>query len=138
MNNIHYSLDAAADTHEFVDLLHRAGLAARRPVDDPLCINAMLQHTNLLVTAWHDATLIGVARSLTDFHYACYLSDLAVDQAWQKRGIGKRLLELTHKQLGVHAKLILLAAPAANDYYHKLGFEAHPRCWIWPVTSTPV
>jgi len=40
-----------------------------------------------MVTAWHEDKLIGVARSITDFHYACYLSDLAVYKEYQKQGI---------------------------------------------------
>jgi predicted N-acetyltransferase YhbS len=90
----------------------------------------MLQNATLLVTAWDRHTLIGVARSLTDFTYACYLSDLAVDQAYQRQGVGKQLIALTQQQLGPHCKIILLAAPAASDYYPQIGFTHHPRCWI--------
>ena len=37
-------------------------------------IKAMLRHANLLCTAWDGAKLVGVARSVTDFEYCCYLS----------------------------------------------------------------
>ncbi len=67
---------------------------------------------------------------MTDFHYACYLSDLAVDQEHQGRGIGKRLQAITQEQLGPRCKLILVAAPAANSYYERLGFAHNPRCWV--------
>jgi ribosomal protein S18 acetylase RimI-like enzyme len=90
----------------------------------------MLQNANILVTAWDGDKLVGVARTLTDFHYACYLSDLAVDEAYQRRGIGKRLIAVTQEQLGPNCKIILLAAPVANDYYPKIGFDHNPRCWI--------
>jgi ribosomal protein S18 acetylase RimI-like enzyme len=49
----------------------------------------MLANSNLLVTAWAGQQLVGIARSITDFHYCCYLSDLAVDVAYQQQGIGK-------------------------------------------------
>jgi GNAT superfamily N-acetyltransferase len=115
---------------EFVDLLRRSTLAERRPVEDPRAIEAMLAHANLLCTAWDGAKLVGVARSLTDFEYCCYLSDLAVDKDYQKKGIGKELLRLTQSRLGPKAKIILLAAPKAADYYLHIGLEAHDSAWI--------
>jgi predicted N-acetyltransferase YhbS len=118
---------------EFVDLLRRSSLAERRPVDDPECIRAMLQHASLLCTAWDSDTLVGVARSVTDFEFCCYLSDLAVDQAYQKQGIGRELIRLTQSRLGGRAKIILLAAPKAEAYYPRLGFDAHHSAWVLPA-----
>jgi len=99
--NIHYEIDRAITAAEFVDLLRRSTLAERRPVDDANCVKAMLQHANLLCSAWDGPTLVGVARSVTDFAYCCYLSDLAVDQVYQKKGIGRELIRLTAVQLRV-------------------------------------
>jgi ribosomal protein S18 acetylase RimI-like enzyme len=90
----------------------------------------MIRHSNLLVSAWHNDQLVGIARSVTDFHYACYLSDLAVSVEYQKSGIGKRLQALTQEQLGPRCKLVLIAAPAANRYYEHIGFTHNPRCWV--------
>jgi predicted N-acetyltransferase YhbS len=115
---------------EFVELLKRSTLAERRPVDDPKCIKAMLEHANLLCTAWDEAKLVGVARSITDFEYCCYLSDLAVDKEYQRMGIGKGLIRLTQSRLGEKAKIILLAAPAAENYYGPVGFEPHKSAWV--------
>lgn len=130
MSTIHYRTDQRLTVDAFVDLLERSGLAARRPVDDRACIVAMLEHTNLLVTAWHDDRLIGVARSITDFGYCCYLSDLAVDRDYQRRGIGRELIDHTRRQLGPRARIILLSAPAAADYYPHIGFSQHTSAWI--------
>ncbi len=127
---IHYEHSLQIRDEEFVDLLRRSTLAERRPVDDPNCIRAMLQHANLLCTAWDGNKLVGVARSVTDFEYCCYLSDLAVDEDYQKAGIGRELIRLTRSRLGNKAKIILLAAPAAEAYYPKIGFAAHKSAWI--------
>jgi ribosomal protein S18 acetylase RimI-like enzyme len=132
---IHYQHSRQISAGEFVDLLERSTLAERRPIDNPTSIEAMLRHANLLCTAWDDSTLVGVARSLTDFEYCCYLSDLAVDQKYQRTGIGKALIRLTQSQLGERAKIILLAAPKAVDYYRRIGFEAHQSAWILPARS---
>jgi predicted N-acetyltransferase YhbS len=134
--SVHYEINRAITETEFVDLLQRSTLAERRPVDDAKCVKAMLQHTNLLCTAWDDATLVGVARSVTDFEYCCYLSDLAVDRVYQKKGIGRELIRLTQSKLGSKAKLILLAAPKAEAFYPKIGLEAHQSAWVLPATKS--
>ncbi len=127
---IEYRVNEPITADQFVDLLNRSTLGQRRPVDDRECMEGMIANSNLLVTAWDAGELVGVARSVTDFHYACYLSDLAVSQSHQRQGIGKQLQVLTQQQLGPRCKLILLAAPAANEYYERIGFTNNPRCWV--------
>ena len=90
----------------------------------------MVNNSNLMVTAWHSEKLVGIARSMTDFHYACYLSDLAVHREYQKTGIGKKLQIITQEKLGPKCKLILIAAPAAIAYYEHIGFTNNQRCWV--------
>lgn len=127
---IEYSINGPVSTAEFIDLLQRSSLCDRRPVDDLACMEGMVRNSNLMVSAWDSKKIIGIARSLTDFHYACYLSDLAVDKEYQGHGIGKSLQRITQNQLGTKCKLILVAAPAANTYYEHIGFKNNPRCWI--------
>ena len=128
--DIQYQINPTIGSEEFIDLLKRSTLGERRPINDHACSEGMLKNTNLLVTAHGDGKLLGVARSVTDFHYACYLSDLAVDKEFQSQGIGKELQILTKAQLGPRCKLILISAPAANEYYPKIGYTHQPRCWV--------
>jgi predicted N-acetyltransferase YhbS len=134
--SIRYEYSRVIGEDEFVDLLKRSTLAQRRPVDDLKCIKAMLEHANLVCTAWDGETLIGVAGSLTDFEYCCYLSDLAVDEAYQQQGIGRELIRLTQSRLGSRAKIILLAAPKAEGYYPHIGFDTHRSAWILSATKS--
>lgn len=127
--DIRYRVNAPLATAQFIELLASSTLGERRPIDDPTCMAGMLANSNLLVTAWDGDLPVGVARSITDFHYACYLSDLAVRRSHQNRGIGLRLQAMTQDQLGPRCKLILIAAPAANAYYPRLGYAHNPRCW---------
>jgi predicted N-acetyltransferase YhbS len=90
----------------------------------------MLKNANLTITAWHGEQLIGISRSLTDFSYVAYLADLAVDEELQGRGIGTQLMQETKKRLGKECMIVLLAAPKANAYYAKVGFEHNPRAWV--------
>ena len=101
-----------------------------RPHTDLNRMQAMLDRCDLLATAWDGDRLVGVARTLTDFVFCGYLSDLAVSADMQKHGIGRSLVELTRSKLTDRVTLILIAAPTANDYYKKLGFEHQPRCWV--------
>ncbi len=128
--NITYSIDRSISTEQFISVLRRSTLGDRRPIDDLQCISGMLSNSNLLVSAWHDDLLVGVSRSVTDFNYCCYLSDLAVDTEYQHRGIGLELQRLTQEQLGPKCKIILLAAPAASGYYPQIGYQKHESCWI--------
>lgn len=127
---ITYSTTRPITPAQFVDLLVRSTLGERRPIDDPEAIDGMVRNADLTATAWEGELLVGVARSVTDFTYCCYLSDLAVDAAYQRRGIGVELMARTQDRLGPRCKIILLAAPAAADYYGHVGFEHHPRCWV--------
>jgi predicted N-acetyltransferase YhbS len=90
---------------------------------------AMLRNANLIVTAWDANLLVGIARSLTDFSYATYLSDLAVRASHQRSGIGKELIRRTQQAGGTSARLVLLAAPAAVEYYPHIGFTQHSSAW---------
>jgi GNAT superfamily N-acetyltransferase len=136
MITITYRDDAALTVGDFLDVLKSSGLAARRPVEDTECLQGMIDHANLTVTAWADGRLIGVARSVTDFHYCCYLSDLAVHRDYQRQGVGRELIRWTRGRLGSRCTLILIAAPDANDYYPHLGFTHQPRTWILPGRPT--
>jgi GNAT superfamily N-acetyltransferase len=127
---IRYRSNIKITAEEFIDLLKRSTLDQRRPVDEPDRIKKMLEHGNVLVTAWHDEKLVGISRALTDFSFCCYLSDLAVDETYQHKGIGKELIRITHEVAGPNTMLMLLAAPAAVKYYPKIGMERFEHCFI--------
>ena len=129
MPSISYRSNIKITAVDFVDLLQRSTLAERRPVDDQERIQKMLDHDNVLVTAWSGDELVGVSRALTDFSFCCYLSDLAVDEKLQHQGIGKQLIKLTHEVAGAQTQLILLAAPKATTYYPKIGMKQFAHCF---------
>jgi GNAT superfamily N-acetyltransferase len=117
---------------EFIDLLVRSTLAERRPVHELDTIRGMIANADVILTARDGPQLVGVSRAITDFSYCTYLSDLAVDQDYQRRGIGQELLRRTHEAAGLQTTLILLAAPKAQSYYPHIGMTKHESCWIIP------
>ena len=126
---IQYRSDRQITAEQFTGVLIRSTLGERRPVRDRERMAAMVEKADLICTAWAGDLLVGVARSLTDFVYCCYLSDLAVDVAYQRRGIGLELIRLTQRSLHPEATLILLAAPKAREYYPRIGMNQHPSAW---------
>lgn len=129
---IDYGLEPELSAEEFIDVLVRSTLAERRPVDDRRAIERMLANADLTVTARFAGKLIGVSRALSDFAFCTYLSDLAVDREFQKRGIGRELIRRTHEAAGHDTSLILLAAPKARTYYPHIGMTQHESCWWIP------
>jgi predicted N-acetyltransferase YhbS len=127
---IEFRDDASISVEAAIDLYRRSTLGERRPVDRPDIFAGMLANASLIVSAWEGERLVGIARTLTDFTYVAYLADLAVDLACQRQGIGSRLLAETRRRLGEQCMIVLLAAPKANDYYPRLGFEHNPRAWM--------
>jgi predicted N-acetyltransferase YhbS len=127
---IRYKTGNDLDLDALIELYHASTLGERRPVDNRERMASMLRHANLVVTAWDDALLVGISRALSDFSFVTYLSDLAVRRSHQKQGIGKELIRSTQALGGKDAKLILLSAPAAEQYYPRVGFTRHPQAWI--------
>ena len=134
---IDFVLEPALAADQFIDVLERSALAERRPVGDRPTIEKMLANADILITARDGGKLVGVARAISDFAYCTYLSDLAVDQAYQRQGLGRELIRRTHEAAGVHTTLILLAAPQAQTYYPHIGMTQHDSCWIIPQRQIP-
>jgi GNAT superfamily N-acetyltransferase len=130
MRTVTYSHSREITCEQFIDVLNRSTLGERRPVANRERIASMLRHSNLLCTGWDGDLLVGVARSVTDFSYCCYLSDLAVDVAYQKRGVGTGLIQATQARLDPQCMIVLLAAPKAEDFYPKIGMTQHRSAWM--------
>lgn len=130
--NLVYAIEPGLSVIEFRDLLVRSTLAERRPVDREDVLTKMLSQVDLIVTARQDGLLVGISRALTDFSFCTYLSDLAVDERYQRQGIGRELIRRTHEAAGLETTLVLLAAPKARDYYPHIGMQPHDSCWTIP------
>src|SRR5688500_15297144 len=131
MAEVIYQIEPQLPAEEFIDLLRRSTLAERRPVSEPHAIAGMLANADVIVTARAgDGGWIGVSRAITYFSYCTYLSDLAVDAAFQRQGIGRELVRRTHEFAGKNTSLILLSAPKAQTYYPHIGMRQHNSCWV--------
>lgn len=121
ISKIKFKIGTIPVTTQIIEVYESSGIV--RPLTDVARIKNMYSNSNLVVSAWDDDTLVGIARSLTDYCYVCYLSDLAVKKEYQKQGIGKHLIDLIKKEVGEQTTLILLSAINAMEYYPKVGFQ---------------
>ena len=127
--SITYVSQPKITTQDFIDILDKSTLGLRRPLADQEAMQLMFQHGNVYVGAYDGEKLVGLARVMTDFVFSSYLSDLAIDEAYQHQGIGKQLI-IEVKKFIPKAKVILLAAPAAEAYYPKIGMKNHGHCYV--------
>ena len=119
--DINFKFDVIPSADKIIELYKNSGLP--RPVNDKERIKRMYENSNLVITAWDGELLVGVSRSLTDFCWCCYLSDLSVRHEYKGKGIGKRLIELTKDKVGEHSMLLLLSVSTAMEYYPKVGLK---------------
>ena len=127
---IAYAREDYLGADEYIEVVRKSGL--NRPIEDRGRVERMLAHANLIISARQDGKIVGFARSLTDFCFCCYLSDLAVDKACQGQGIGRRLIEETRRQAGGPlTTTLLLSAPTAMTYYQGLTMPQADNCFLY-------
>jgi predicted N-acetyltransferase YhbS len=132
---ITYRIGNDLDLDAVIELYRASTLGERRPIEDRERMALMLRNANLIVTAWDRDLLVGIARSVSDFSYATYLSDLAVRASHQRQGIGRELIRRTQAE-GGRATVILLSAPKAVEYYPRIGFKPHASAWMLAADAT--
>lgn len=127
---IKYKKNVQLELEQFIKLYKSSTLSERRPIDDLDVVKQMMTNSSLTITAWEDDNLVGISRTLTDFGYVAYLADLAVSKEYQGKGIGRQLIIKTKESLGKKCMLVLLSAPAANEFYPHVGFKNNSRAWV--------
>ena len=127
---IRYSTDKPVDIEQVIHLYQTSFLELKRPVEDKDKMQALIEHANVVISAWDNSTLVGLCRGFSDFNFVTYISDLAVLKDYQNQGIGKELLAKVKDFTDHSTRLVLLSNVGANAYYDKLGFSRHDRAWV--------
>jgi GNAT superfamily N-acetyltransferase len=128
MSAVEYKISTSLNPADVARVFDSSGIT--RPTADLNRILRMFSPPSLIISAWHQGNLIGVSRSLTDYSYCCYLSDLAVVKEFQGKGIGRELVNRTRVAIGDEVSLILVSAPGAMSYYPLIGFERSENAFI--------
>ena len=119
-----YAHEPRLDVGEFCRVLLESGLGATRPTGDGARMQQMLDHADLVVTARldrPDRALVGVARSITDFSWSSYLSELAGSTSAQGLGVGKGRIDETRRLIGPRVSLVLASMPESVGFYERIG-----------------
>ena len=127
-STIEYRHNYPLDPAEVARVFEASGIT--RPTADLPRIARMFAAPSLVISAWQGDRLMGVSRSLTDYSYCCYLSDLAVDKALQGKGVGTEMIRRTQAIIGDEVSLILLSAPGAMSYYPAVGFQQAENAFV--------
>ena len=117
-------IEPAALRHLFA----ATGLRRRARDNDELTLR-WLAATPVIVSAWDAGRLVGFARMLSDEATNAYVSTVAVAPQWQDRGLGTRLMRSLLDGRD-SMKFVLEAAPGAERFYERLGFERAPNAFV--------
>lgn len=82
------------------------------------------QNAGTVVTAWQGKTLIGLAEVVDDGELVAYIHYLLVRPEYQKRRIGKSLLDMVKKRYKKFLYLVVISEEEKNaGFYKKSGFD---------------
>jgi len=103
---------------EVSSLLEVAGLGAR----DPEQLKRAFRRSKV-VFAYDGNLLVGVGRAVTDGEYYATVFDVAVRPEYQRKGIGRKILESLREELKGYWFVHLTSTPGNEEFYRKLGFR---------------
>ncbi len=89
----------------------------------------MFENSSLVLTAWHQDHMVGIARVLTDGVLYSYLLDLAVEPDVQRLGVGKSLISEVLKRCE-GTDLVVRDSDISATYYAHLGFKRVDNAWV--------
>ena len=125
-----YKTDVIPGIEKIIELYNFSDYFPINDKEDIERIKKMHYNANIVATAWDEGKLVGLARSISDFCYCCYLSDLCVRNEYKGKGIGKELVRITKEMAGDECKLILQSSPNAIDFYLSIGMEQIDSAFI--------
>jgi ribosomal protein S18 acetylase RimI-like enzyme len=96
---------------------------------EPAYLTAMVEGSRWVVSAWAGDTLVGFARAVTDGVANAYVSTVAVLPGWQRKGIGRAMMQRLVEGRG-RVKFVLHTSEAGERLYRSLGFVDAPRMLV--------
>lgn len=119
MTKLEINITQLPSEKELKKLFSQTTWASKRKNQD---IRKMLENLNVFVTIRKNSALIGFGRAITDGIYRALIDDIIVDNSYQKRGLGKVIIENLLKQLVGIDEIFLNTKPDLEEFYKKFGF----------------
>ena len=112
---------------EYINFLKRTDLGCQYPKERfDERIGRLIKNVQISITARNsNGLLVGVIFAITDFSYWMFITDLGVDRAYTKQGIGKELIKRAHELAGGEKDIAIYTVANENaiGFYQKLGME---------------
>lgn len=112
---------------EYIEFLKRTDLGSQYPRERfSERIPRLLENASVSLAARNEENrLAGVLLGLTDFAYWLYVTDLGVDRAYERQGIGRSLMKRALEAAGGEKDIAvyLIANEQAVPFYEKLGMK---------------
>lgn len=112
---------------EYVEFLTRTDLGSQYPKERfRQRIVKLVKNASISLVARNDERkIVGVCFAITDFAYWMFITDLGVDRDYERRGIGKRLMEKALEVAGGEKDIIVYTLPNENavGFYEKFGMS---------------
>lgn len=114
--------DSGITVDELLALYESVGWSAY--TGDPDLLQAAVAGASCTVTARRSGRLVGLARALSDGATICYLQDVLVHPAEQRRGIGRALVRAVLDRYRMVRQKVLLTddEPGQRAFYESLGY----------------
>ncbi|MBZ9635149.1 GNAT family N-acetyltransferase [Clostridium sp. FP1] len=125
---IMYHADKKADYEKLKTLFNEVGWNDK--TEDINRLKAMVENSQIVVTAWDEEIMVGFARCTTDYVFNGQINNVVVDSKYRRKGIGKVLINKivdSSKQV----TYMLRGSIRNEDFYRILGFEDGPISLIY-------
>jgi len=120
--DITYKIVQSLPTEELLSLYKDAGWSAY--VSKPEILRKAIANSTLVYTAYHENTLVGLIRVVSDQHTILYIQDILVKKDYKRKGIGTHLMRFILKKYAKIRQIVLLTddSPETRLFYESLGF----------------
>lgn len=112
---------------EYVEFLTRTDLGSQYPKERfRQRIAKLVKNASISLIARNDERkIVGVCFAITDFAYWMFITDLGVDRDYERRGIGRRLMDKALEVAGGEKDIIVYTLPNENavGFYEKFGMS---------------
>jgi len=91
--------------------------------DKPEILYKALINSHSLVSAWDNEKLVGLANAISDGYLVVYYPHLLVLPDYQRKGVGKMLMDVMRDKYSTFHQQMLTSDSNAIAFYRSCGFE---------------